>query len=292
MVRVADGRGVGVHVTAGIDGGRTVVFCHGAPGSGAFDPDPEATTARGVTLIGIDRPGYGMSDPIALERWATVANAADDVVTVLESMGTGPVGIAGWSAGGRVALAVAARRPDLVDRVAVIATPAPHEAVPWMPTDQLEALDAMRGLSALEAREALEELRTPFVMPPDGVDMLDGLCFIGASAADANALAMPGARERLTAMMISARSGHLPLTALAVDIIGYCLRPWGFERSQIRAKVLLINGAKDPIAGPRHGKWWQRSLPFARYEQVPDAGHLVVVPSWQRVLSHLAPRGS
>src|SRR5919204_287660 len=86
-----------------------VVFCHCAPGAGQFDPDPARTHASDVTLLAVDRPGYGRSDPIGAERWATVASAADDIAAVLDSLGTGRVGVVGWSAGGRVALAVAAR---------------------------------------------------------------------------------------------------------------------------------------------------------------------------------------
>src|SRR5262245_52607453 len=106
LVPVRDGRRVALRVLA--DGGadRTVVFCHPAPGAGTLDPDPEATHARGIRLIGIDRPGYGGSDPVADGQWATVASAADDIADALTALAiTGPIGVAGWSAGGRVALA-------------------------------------------------------------------------------------------------------------------------------------------------------------------------------------------
>ena len=59
-----------------------------------------------------------------------MATAADDLAGVLDCLPVERVGVVGWSAGGRVALALAARRPDLVDRVVVLATPAPDEEVP------------------------------------------------------------------------------------------------------------------------------------------------------------------
>jgi pimeloyl-ACP methyl ester carboxylesterase len=76
---------------------------------------------------------------------------------------------------------------------------------------------------------------------------------------------------------------------LAADIAGYCLQPWGFEPEEVRAKTLLLYGSRDLLADPRHGRWWQSRLPDARLEVVPEAGHLLVVPKWARVLSHLVP---
>ncbi len=275
-ILLRDGRRAAVHVTEGAAGGRTVVFCHSAPGAGAFDPDPAATAARGVTLIGVDRPGYGGSDPMPNASWADVGTVADDLAEILDQMGTGPVGLAGWSAGGRVALAVAARRPDLVDRVVVIATPAPDEAVPWIAPEQRAALNALRDRPADAVHAALTAQLSGVTALAES-DPHGRLALLGVGEADAQALAMPGAYDRLAAMLDAAFAQGV--TGLASDLAGYCLRPWGFDVADVRAKTLLLNGSADPIAGPRHGKWWQRNLPDARFEQVPGAGHLVVMPS-------------
>jgi pimeloyl-ACP methyl ester carboxylesterase len=76
---------------------------------------------------------------------------------------------------------------------------------------------------------------------------------------------------------------------VAADIISYGLRPWGFKPDAVRAKTLLLYGSADPVAGPRHGRWWQKRLPQARLEVVPGAGHLLVLTMWERALAHLAP---
>ena len=60
--------------------------------------------------------------------------------------------------------------------------------------------------------------------------------------------------------------------------------------TDIRAKSLLLFGAKDPITGNSHGTWWQRRLPGARLEMYPDGTHDLLRPTWKRALSHLAPR--
>jgi hypothetical protein len=76
---------------------------------------------------------------------------------------------------------------------------------------------------------------------------------------------------------------------LAADIAGYCLQPWGFGPDAVQAKTLLLYGSRDPLAGPQHGRWWHSRLPDAHLEVAPEAGHLLVIPMWSRVLSHVAP---
>ncbi|MDQ2996569.1 MAG: alpha/beta hydrolase, partial [Chloroflexota bacterium] len=155
-----------------------------------------------MTLLATDRPGYGQSDPISEASWASVGSAADDVAAVIDHMACGPVGVAGWSAGGRVALALAARRPDLVDRVVVFGTPAPHEQVPWMSPEQQTALDTLRDLAPAAARAALSQQLAPLI--PHDTRAADALSLLAAGAADDAALASPGARERLAAMLQAA----------------------------------------------------------------------------------------
>jgi pimeloyl-ACP methyl ester carboxylesterase len=290
------GRRVGVHFTRtralwpDAEGGRgrehrLVVFCHSAPGAGPFDPNPAQTHASNVTLLAVDRPGYGRSDPVGRESWATVASAADDIAAVVDSLGAGRVGVVGWSAGGRVALALAARRPDLVGRVVVAATPAPDEEVAWVDPAQRVELERLRTLAPAAAHAELQA-RLGSLVPEDPFSA-DALWLLAAVTSDEPALGGPGVRGRLGEMLRAAFAQGT--SGLAADIAGYCLQPWGFEPEAVEAKTLLLYGSHDPLAGPRHGEWWRERLPDARLEVVPDAGHLLVIPMWPRVLAHLVP---
>jgi pimeloyl-ACP methyl ester carboxylesterase len=264
---------------------RVVVLCHSAPGAGSFDPDPLTTRAKNVRLISVDRPGYGGSHPIASGEWATVASAADDLAAVLESLLAEPVGVAGWCAGGRVALALAARRPDLVDRVVVVGTPAPDDEVPWIAAEQREELEQLRGQAPDEVHAELGA-RLDSVVPEDP-HAPAALWLLGAGVADEDVLQRDGVRVRLGELLRQSfvQGAH----GLAADIAGYCLQPWGFEPEAVEAKTLLLYGSRDPLAGPEHGLWWKSRLPDARLEIEPRAGHLLVVPTWARALAHLSP---
>lgn len=271
-----------MHRLAEGDSEKTIVFCHPGPGAGNLDPVPEETARRKVTLLSVDRPGYGESEMVQGDIWATIGSAADDIAEILRKIHVESASVVGWSAGGRIALALAARHPDLVDRVVVLATPAPDEAVPWIPAEQKQGVEALRGLCPAEAYAQLGEH-----LLPDHPTNEDYLSLMGRSPADDAALAMPGATERITHMMQAAFAQGT--AGLAADIVSYCLCPWGFTPAEVQAKTLCLYGAKDPIAGSRHGNWWQKNLPDARLEMVPDAGHLLILLMWKRVLSHLAP---
>jgi len=68
-------------------------------------------------VVALDLRGHGRSE------WAdtyTASAMADDVVAAIESLHLAPSHLVGHSMGGMVALLVAARRPDLVDRLVVI----------------------------------------------------------------------------------------------------------------------------------------------------------------------------
>jgi pimeloyl-ACP methyl ester carboxylesterase len=59
----ASGRRIGITGMGEPASPRVAVLCHAAPGVGSIDPDPIASTKSGLHIVGIDRPGYGASDP-------------------------------------------------------------------------------------------------------------------------------------------------------------------------------------------------------------------------------------
>jgi len=73
--------------------------------------------ARRLRVYDLDLPGYGESDNP--DRSRSVEHFADDVAQFIEALELGPVHVHGGSMGGLVALLLAARYPQLVDRLVI-----------------------------------------------------------------------------------------------------------------------------------------------------------------------------
>ncbi|WP_375389275.1 alpha/beta fold hydrolase [uncultured Amnibacterium sp.] len=295
LLTMRDGRRLGLTAFGDPAVERVVVVCHPAPGASGFDPDPEVTSSWGVHVVSVDRPGYGSSTAYDDERRPTVGGWSDDVAEYLELVvqqaresGHTPlhrVGVVGWSAGGRVALALAARHPGLVDRVAVVATPAPDSAVRWIP-EELERVN--RELLAMPVADAKQRLRGMLrAQIPDGTP---GVELLAQGEADLALLDRPGLRGRLQRMLQHAYDQGT--VGLADDLLSYVGDDWGFDLADVHAPTLLVYGAKDPLVPSAHGRWYRRHLTNAspHLEVVPRAGHLVIAPAWQRILQHVDPQ--
>ncbi|PPF36354.1 alpha/beta hydrolase [Rathayibacter sp. AY1A3] len=285
------GRPLGVSWSGPEGAERVVVLAHPAPGSSDFDPEPEVTARHGVRLLSFDRPGYGASslltdlDPAGAGVGASPEQAAADIAEYLATVGIASVSAAGWSAGGRVALALAANYPGLVERVAVIGTPAPDDAVPWVGDENRAELARLATLPLDEAVRSLTRTLEGAFGPTPAPDALLGM--LGSGDADTAVVETPGVRERLSRMLERAvAQGAL---GMAADLIGYGVQEWGFAVESAEPPALLLYGAEDAVAGRRHAEWYAARLPDSRLEVVPGRGHLLAIPEWDRVLGFLLP---
>ena len=292
-VTLKNGRRLGVRGFGDPAATRVVVLCHPAPGSGGFDPDPLVTDSWAIHLQGVDRPGYGTSDPLPDDEPPRIVDRAEDLDAYLaqireeaESSGSRvprSVGVVGWSAGGRIALALAARHPELVDRVAIVGTPAPDSAVRWVPEAYAEMNARLATLPVADARRELRAMlagQVPTSAEPDPA-------LLGATEADAGALQQPGALNRVHHMLAEAyQQGPI---GVADDILSAATDDWGFDLADVQAPVLLVYGAADTVVPSAHGRWYRRQLADARLTVVPNAGHLAIIPAWREVLEHVSP---
>jgi pimeloyl-ACP methyl ester carboxylesterase len=100
--------------------GEPLVLLHGGfSDSRDFDPNLAALADR-FRLLLPDRRGHGRTPDV--DGPITAEVMARDTIALLDEVVGGPVRLAGYSAGGTVALLVALHRPDLVERLVLIST--------------------------------------------------------------------------------------------------------------------------------------------------------------------------
>ncbi len=130
-IELAGGRTL-EYLVEGPAGALPLVLHHGTPG-GAVRQAPifDAVTGRGLRILQYSRPGYGGSSS---HPGRLVADAAADVVTLLDTIGADEFVTAGWSGGGPHALACAALLPGRCLAAATISGVAPHaaEGLDWL----------------------------------------------------------------------------------------------------------------------------------------------------------------
>ena len=110
-IGLASGRTVGF-ADYGIADATAVLWCHGGPGS-RLEPAylRRQASEAGLRIIGIDRPGYGLSTP---QPGRTIAGWVPEALAVADHLGIGPFAAVGISTGGAYALALAALAPARV----------------------------------------------------------------------------------------------------------------------------------------------------------------------------------
>lgn len=107
---------------AGAPGRSPLLFLHGwFTSHWVFREVVPPLCAAGHDVIAIDLPGFGESDrpPPGSYRYDAVA-FADTVVSVLDALGVDRAHVCGHSMGGAVAITMAARRPERVDRLILV----------------------------------------------------------------------------------------------------------------------------------------------------------------------------
>jgi pimeloyl-ACP methyl ester carboxylesterase len=114
--------------TTTLPGGRTIAYREEGDGATLLQVHGLGTghqnfdlltphLAQRLHVLDVDLPGYGDSDFGSTERG--IGSFAEAVACFVETMGVGRVHVHGTSMGGAVAMTLAARRPELVDRLVV-----------------------------------------------------------------------------------------------------------------------------------------------------------------------------
>lgn len=130
--------------------GAPLVLLHGGFGAtGMFGELLPALAAR-RQVIAVDLQGHGRTADS--DRPLRIEHLADDIAALLAYLGLARATVMGYSLGGAVALQIAIRHPDRVDRLVVVSTPYTRSA--WYP-ESLAAMDQMGAATAEPMKQTL-----------------------------------------------------------------------------------------------------------------------------------------
>jgi len=224
-----------------------LVALHGFTQTG--DMYAELAGLLGREIIAPDLPGHGRSAGVP----TTFPSAVSGVADVLAPDGR-PVPLMGYSQGGRVALAVAVERPELVSHLVLVST---HPGI----EDDIERA-ARRRADEMLAAELRDGEIALFVDQWLARPMFEGLDRRGDTwRYDDRAARLENTAEGLADALVGMGQGAQPY--------------FGLRLSELRMPVLLIAGGQDQnYAALAH--FVSRSLARGRLSVIPDAGHAVI----------------
>lgn len=242
-----------------IGAGRPVVILHGLFGSkrnwGAI-AKPLSAHRR---VLCLDMRNHGES-PWADEM--TYPAMAADVAHFIHRHGLGPVDLIGHSMGGKAAMTLALRHPELLRTLTVVdIAPAPS---PGTFIHYVAALRKM-DLSAVTSRKDADAQLAP---------------------AEANA----GIRAFLLQNLESGTAGfrwRVNLTALESAMEDLLDFPAPERGRFYNGPAMVVAGGRSDYVGPQHHADIHRLFPTARIEVVPGAGHWLHAEAPEPFLAHL-----
>lgn len=271
-IRGPDGRELCVDIS-GEPGDQAIFALSGTPNSRhLYRGWTEDAAARGIAIIGYDRPGYGGSTP---DPGHSVADGAADVRAIAESLGVKRAVVWGFSGGGPYAVACAARLPDLVAAAAILGSIAPWSAPGLdffadMGEENVESLQLYFS-DREAAREKSREDRDELVQST--VESVYESFKTLVSAVDAEVLSGEFAAWLVQGLHDGLASGD---EGWWDDGVAH-LSPWGFELEDISVPVHVWHGRHDRFVPQSHGRWLSEHVPGAGATLSEDDGHLTLV---------------
>lgn len=234
-----------------------IVFIHGASTS-LYDPvlSFRKKLEGRATLLFVDRPGHGRSDPGGSEN-ILPDGQADAIATLMEKRGIGRAIIVGHSLGGAIAAALAMRHPDKI-RGLVFLSPAVY---PWS-SGVAWYYDAARA-------PITGALFSTFVVPPLGVLAINR----AAQAVFAPNPPPPGYVRDIRALQ-AIRPAAFRHNAREIAALSDWAEIASKRYRQIKAPTIIITGDTDQIVSPDiHARHLARDIPGARLIVVQNLGH-------------------
>jgi pimeloyl-ACP methyl ester carboxylesterase len=264
-IELADGRKLGF-AEYGDPSGNPVLYFHGFPGSrleaGRFH---EVAVSNRYRLIGIDRPGMGLS---SADKNRTLLSWTTDVANFADCLEIEKFSIIGHSGGAPFVVACAYAIPERLNGAAIVSGMAPIEK----PESQIgmsrgqrianSVIKNMPCLTTLMMRLTLMMLKNPNKMMKQMIKQLPEV--------DQALFRDPAIGKTIINSVIEAfRNG---VTGPA-DEMKLLFKPWGFDLENVRYPITIWQGTLDKQVPVSHAKIYANLIPGAQLKMIANEGH-------------------
>ncbi len=283
-IRLLDGRRL-VFTISGPRDGRPVIYCHGAIGTPiGRSLDLDAIAARlGIRYIAVSRPGIGGSDRAAGRR---VVDFAADLRQLVDALGFDRFDLAGVSAGGPYALAIAHELRGRVHRVAICSSLSPLCAPARTPGMARRIRVALGALARAPGPcGAVGDAALPIIRRHP--EVLTRVIAAHAARSERSTLSLPDERDAASESFLDAAVDGV--RGMIDDYLSYS-RDWGFSVDEVDAHVDLWHGAQDPLVPLEHALQLAVTLPRCRMFFDPAEGHHFFRRRLEEILAVLVGR--
>ncbi len=257
-IQLRDGRTLGYR-EYGSPQGKALFYFHGHPGSRLEARFlAEAAAQHGVRLIGIDRPGMGLS---SFQKGRHILDWPDDVVELADKLQIEHFAIVGYSGGGPYALACAYKIPQRLTTCGIVAgvghiSPFLSFLSQWLPWLMLP-ITRRFFQDEEQARKTLVRFAGRWVEP------------------DRESFLQPGIKELMAASLVEAQRQGTRGSAYDGVLLG---RSWGFRLEDIKfPSIFLWHGELDTQIPIAIGKAMANSIPNCKASYYPDEGHISLI---------------
>ncbi len=264
-LRLHDGRLIGFAEYGDLSG-APVFYFHGFPSSrleaSCFDA---AAKANGYRVIGLDRPGMGLS---SLDKNRTILSWAKDVAECADSLHIKKFSIVGHSGAGPFVAACAYAIPDRLNKVAIVSGLAPlegPEAKEGIARGQRivnSLVKAFPWITSLMMRLTRMMLKHPDKMMARVIKQLPEV--------DQAIFHDPKDFKAIMHHTLEAFKQGLAGPAQEMRLF---VHPWGFDLADITCPVTIWHGVLDKQVPVSHAKIYERLLPNVSLNIIEDEGH-------------------
>jgi pimeloyl-ACP methyl ester carboxylesterase len=268
QINLNDDRTLG-YAEYGSSNGFPILYFHGLPGSRLeAEKLHHSALKMNVRLIGLDRPGLGLS---SIQKNRTLLTWAEDISELTTALNLKKFSIIGHSGGAPYVAACAYRLPEKVHKAVIVSGIAPltyQEAISSLHKAQKLMFWMIRYCPIIlkwMMRSSFKALENPNQLKK----MLKQL-----PEADRKVFDNPHDKD---SMILSLKEAFRQNVEGVVNDFKLLPKPWGFNLEDIKCPFIIWQGGKDQQAPVKHAEIYAKHVPQAKYVLLEEEGHISIL---------------